>query len=219
MRSPILFFLVFLLVLPASAAPTILVTSFDPNNVSCNSEFILSNLTSENNITYIQYNVTSGNVYKIYDPFTLAVYGNATATADNATITAEHIVNGTYRVAETGQERILFTYWNAGNSSCNGIFQIWNSTPVTNVRLVLSNVTPNTRYSLIEPLSHVTRGWGIATANATIDVKGLQDGVYWIVGDSNSSFVNPVIIGVAFVGAAFVGASFINRWYQKRKGA
>ena len=218
MRSPILFFLVFLMVLPASAAPNILVTSFDPDNVSCNSEFILSNITNEN-ITYIQNNVTVGNIYKIYDPATLAIYGSATATSDNVTIVASHIVNGTYRVAETGQERVLFTYWDSSNASCNGIFQIWNSTPVTNVRLVLDNVTSGTRYSVIEPLSHVTQGWGIASTNATIDVKGLQDGVYWIAGDSNSSFVNPTIIGIAFVGAAFVGASFINRWYQKRKGA
>lgn len=204
--------------LPVGASPSILVTSFDPNNISCNSEFILSNITNEN-ITYIQNNVTTGNIYKIYDPYTLVVYGNATAIADNVTIVAHDMVNGTYRVAETGQERVLFTYWDSTNSSCNGIFQIWNSTPVTNVRLVLSNVTSGTRYSVVEPLSHVTQGWGIASTNVTIDVKGLQDGVYWIVGDSNSSFVNPTIIGIAFVGAAFVGASSINRWYQKRKGA
>ena len=216
MRSPILFFLVFLVVLPVGAAPSILVTSFDPNNVSCNSEFILSNITNEN-ITYIQNNVTAGNIYKIYDPYTLAVYGNATATSDNVTIVAHDLVNGTYRVAETGQERVLFTYWDSSNSSCNGIFQIWNSTPVTNVRLILHNVVMGERYSIFNYETNVIKGATTAYNNATIHIFGLPDGIYYISvgsGSQTTSIVKSTYVIGSVVVTTLVTGSLL---YRRRK--
>ena len=216
MRSPILFFLVFLMVLPASAAPNILVTSFDPDNVSCNSEFILSNITNEN-ITYIQNNVTVGNIYKIYDPATLAIYGSATATSDNVTIVAHDMVNGTYRVAETGQERVLFTYWNSSNSSCNGIFQIWNSTPITNVKLVLHDIVIGERYSVFSYDTNIIKGAATAYTNATIDIFGLPDGIYYISVGSGSQTTS-IVKSTYVIGSVVVTTSVIvSLLYRRRK--
>lgn len=196
--------------------PNIMITSFDPSNVSCNIEFVISNITDET-ITYIQNDVTAENVYKTYDPTTRVVYGNATATTDNVTIITSNLVNGTYRVAETGNEHILVTYWNLSNTSCFGIFQIWNSTPVTNVRLILHDVVMGERYSIFNYETNVIKGAATAYNNATIDILGLPDGIYYISvgsGSQTTSIVKSTYVIGSVVVTTLVTGSLL---YRRRK--
>lgn len=189
--------------------PNILVTEFDPSNISCNSEFVLYNSTVATNISYVQENVTEGVTYRIYDPNTLVVYGSAVATDTNATINVTGLLDGTYRVDEIGSQRLLFSYWNTSNTTCIGIVELYNSTPATVWQF---NISTQTSSKVLKMRNVDTGDTFMATlASGAYSISGMTDGIYQM-SLTNSGFA-PIIGGFAV--ATFVIISFAYLWRRR----
>lgn len=161
--------------------PSVKITQYDINNVSSNVEFVLSNSTPVTNISFTLNAVTSGRIYKLYNPTTYEVLGSGIATTTNVTINATGLPDGLYRIAEVGAENVQFTYWNQSNATCNGIFSISHSTPVSNVNITITSNGQGNRYVVytIPSYAKIAEGTISGTEN-TVTMFGEADGEYRI---------------------------------------
>lgn len=182
--------------------PSIEVTYWNPNNVSCNGILNIYNTSQFNNVSIELNNVTSGAVYKLYRLDLRQVYGSGSVVDGSAYINVTGLLPGEYRIAETGLERVHITSWTPTNDTIKGIIEIQNSTPVTRWNLTVLNASLGT-LNWYNPITEET---------FSAVYVGLIDGVYWLVPVSNS-FVLPI---GAFVVASFVVASFALLWRKRR---
>lgn len=203
-------------------SPSVEVTYWNPNNISCNGILNIYNTSQFNNVSIELNNVTSGAVYKLYRLDLRQVYGSGSVVDGSAYINVTGLLPGQYRIAETGLEQILFSYWNTSNSTTKGIFQITNSTPVTTLQIIFNEIAGSERYSVINPTNNETMGTAFqSTDGVMIELVGLLDGVYHVTTGSSTTttFTNPSwVAGIVFVGASFILAAgaFINQRRMKK---
>ena len=97
--------------------PSVEFTYWNPNNVSCNAILSIHNSSRFNTWNFTISNTTQNAVYKLYRQSDRVVIANASIINGKASIITNGLVDGEYRIAETGLERILISYWNPSNST------------------------------------------------------------------------------------------------------
>ena len=185
--------------------PSIEVTYWNPNNVSCNGILNIYNTSQFNNVSIELNNVTSGAVYKLYRLDLRRVYGSGSVVDGSAYINVTGLLPGEYRIAETGLERVLITNWNPSNDTYIGRVQIINSTPLSTWRFTALNHTFGA-LALFNPSTSET---------ITLPVEGLADGIYYLMKGfgSTSNVPSTYIVGSLVVATVIIGSLI----YKRRK--
>lgn len=186
--------------------PSVEVTYWNPNNVSCNGVLNIYNTSQFNNVSIELSNVTSGAVYKLYRLDMKRVYGSGSVVDGTAYINVSGLLPGEYRIAETGLERVHITSWTPTNATCKGIIEIQNSTPITTWTISVLNTTIGA-LAFYNPTTGDT---------FTSPYMGLVDGIYWLTG-SHPGFIDvPAVVTTTIVSTVIL-ASVIGYWYRRRR--
>ena len=177
--------------------------------------FNITNASASDDWKFTVHDTESGIIYKLYSISDASVKATNTSTT-NVVLTASGLPDGQYYILQM-IPNIEVTQFDPNNVSSNVEFVLSESTPVTNVRLILHNVVMGERYSIFNYETNVIKGATTAYNNATIDIFGLPDGIYYISMGSGSQTTSIVkstyVIGSVVVTTSVIGSLL----YRRRK--
>ena len=189
------------------------VVYWNTDNSSCNGIFEITNSTYASNFTINITEVTEGAVYKLHAVNDTTVIASGAIVDGVASIQANGLVDGKYRIVETGIEKIIIESWTPDSENRIGVINITDSTKLSVWKFIIHNAKSGHTYKLIDSNNEEITEAITIRGDATLTTTGLQDGVYYIHLENAGyqSYVKPALISGSLITTSYVLASTFNR--------